>query len=131
MFNVLMQSFSRFRQLWKGQDELMDKDLGDFYWFLQYGTHLKKKKNLNIIPNLLCCIILSQLKTKNKKDEVEQKTKISLALVHFHISSQQLNNIILISYLLHENLTIESQVSTFFFFVKKEHKRTRIDKLWF
>lgn len=111
-----MQSFSRFRQLWKGQDELMDKDLGDFYWFLQYGTHLKKKKKLNIIPNLLCCIILSQLKTKNKKDEVEQKTKISLALVHFHISSQQLNNIILISYLLHENLTIESQVSTFFFF---------------
>jgi hypothetical protein len=71
--------------------------------------------------------------TKNKKQKRWGRTedKISLALVHFHISSRQLKNIILISYLLHENLTIESQVSTFFFFVKKEHKRTRIDKLWF
>jgi hypothetical protein len=66
MFNVLMQSFSRFRQLWKGQDELMDKDLGDFYWFLQYGTHLKKKK----IEYHTQFIMLHNFEpTKNKKQK--------------------------------------------------------------
>jgi len=106
------------------------QDLGNYgrdrmnSWTKTWGTSigfynmepiLKKKKKIEYHTQFIMLHNFEPTKNKKQKRWGRTEDKISLALVHFHISSRQLKNIILISYLLHENLTIESQVSTFFF----------------
>lgn len=103
------------------------KTWGNLYWFLQYGIHLKKKKKLNIIPNLLCCIILSQL--KKRWGRTEDKNIISSGSLSYLLSAIRQHNPNFLFTIWKSNHWVSSFY--LFFFVKKEHKRTRIDKLWF
>lgn len=114
-----MQSLPRFRQL-------EEQTWGTLYWFLQYGNHLQKIW----IPFLLCCIILSQLKTIDRWGRTEDNNIVSSGSLSYLLSANKQHN----PNFLFTTWKSNHRVSIFyliFFFVKKDHKRKWIDKLCF